>query len=197
MNLNATRCEQAVGLGSQGHTRPFGQATTRRPVDTGRISWRRMVSVVIAVVSVSVYGCGGQGLERDESGAITRAGTEDVFSLEVGDCFLAPEGADDERLLIDSVEATPCEQSHTFEVIARETATGANTYDPSGVALFVGASCFGDNFTAYVGTPVEFSTLKVRSIQPTRQTWEELDDRDVICLVQSEPRTSSVRGTGI
>ena len=177
--------------------RRFTRFGSPRRLFRGRAPFVALVALVPLLVLLVLTSCGDSGLERDENGTIIRGGTEDVFSLEVGDCFVAPEGSDGNRMLIDSVDALPCDQPHSFEVFARETAVGANTFDADGLALFVGSSCFGENFTAYVGTPVEFTSLKVRTIEPTRQSWEQLDDRDVVCLVQSEDRSSSVRGTGV
>ena len=58
------------------------------------------------------------------------------------------------------------------------------------------SQCTGSLFTNYVGVSFQASVFNATSINPTQQTWEQLDDREVICVATSgdgQPLTSSVR----
>ena len=117
-----------------------------------------------------------------------------VFDLEAGDCFDVPESGN-----ITDVDGIDCDEPHDNEVFATfDVAGGPNAPFPGSAAISAQAQarCTGALFTDYVGVPFQQSVFNATSINPTQQTWEELDDREVICVATSadgQPLTSSVR----
>ncbi|MCB9373566.1 MAG: septum formation family protein [Microthrixaceae bacterium] len=119
----------------------------------------------------------------------------DVFELAVGDCFDVSGSGN-----ISDVEGFDCDQPHDNEVFAVfDIAGGPDAPFPGTPAVEqeAQARCTGTLWTDYVGVPFRQSEFTATSINPTQQTWENLDDREVICVAQSgdgQPLTSSVRG---
>ena len=82
----------------------------------------------------------------------------------------------------------------TFDI-----AGGPNAPFPgdSSISSQAQTQCTGALFTDYVGVPFNQSEFNATSINPTQQTWEQIDDREVICVATSadgSPLTSSVQG---
>lgn len=131
---------------------------------------------------------------RDDSGAITEGGELGVFQIEVGDCFDV--GDADE---VETVDAIPCDQPHVYEAFATFELTGEDYPGDVVVGEQAGAGCI-ERFEAYVGAPYETSSLYVFPISPSEQTWEDEDDREVICALVTEdqsPRSGTAEGSGI
>lgn len=56
-----------------------------------------------------------------------------------------------------------------------------------------------ERFEAAVGAAYDGSELEVYPITPTRSTWDEQDDREIVCAAyqrEFEKLTGSVRGSG-
>lgn len=119
----------------------------------------------------------------------------DVFDLEVGDCFDVPSTGN-----ISDVEGLDCDEPHDNEVFAIfEIAGGPNAPFPGSEAVSreAQAECTGTLFSDYVGVPFQQSSFSATSINPTRETWERLDDREVICVItggDGGTLTSSAQG---
>lgn len=118
----------------------------------------------------------------------------DVFDLEVGDCFDVPSDGN-----ISDVEGIDCDEPHDNEVFALfDIAGGPDAPFPGAEAISrqAQAECTGTLFSDYVGVPFQQSSFSATSINPTRETWERLDDREVICVItggDGETLTSSAR----
>jgi hypothetical protein len=108
----------------------------------------------------------------------TSDGAPGVFSAEPGQCF-----AD-----ADASEQVPCSEPHVAEVFY--------TYEVD-ADEFPGEDAFGeqrclDMMGAYVGTTYDASGYGVSWLVPSQGTWDELGDREVICmLVTDEPTVGS------
>lgn len=124
-----------------------------------------------------------------------------VLHLEVGQCFnggVRP-GATSESYVF-AVDVVECGVPHDGELIA------AFDYPAAGGAAFPGVNelgSFGERecsvrFAAYVGLPIERSTLFLTSLYPTPQGWR-VGDRSIQCVVQpplgQETSTGTVRDT--
>ncbi len=129
------------------------------------------------------------------SGGGGGSGSINVFDLEVGDCFDVPSDGN-----ITDVEGIPCDEPHDNEVFATfDIAGGPDAPFPGEDAVRQEAEsqCAGALFTDYVGVSYNESVFNATSINPTQETWEQVDDREVICVAQSpddSPLTSSVQG---
>lgn len=113
----------------------------------------------------------------DDAGTGTGSGGNDsVYLMEVGDCLLEP----DDNTSISNVVLVPCGEPHTYEFYF-ESVLPAGDY-PSDFTPVVGPIC-RDGFEPYVGVPISESSLSITWFLPTREGWEQFDDRVVQCLV--------------
>lgn len=123
-----------------------------------------------------------------------------VFSIEPGQCFLAPEEVEAQ---ISDLEQVDCQDEHDHEAYAVIRYTGPGEEEagdefPGDEALtkFADGSCAAD-FGKYVGVDYLDSSLFFTYLLPSPRSWQE-DDRAVVCLVTSaggQPLTGSVKGT--
>lgn len=124
-------------------------------------------------------------------------GTEtSVFDLASGDCF---DASGDE---VDTVTVIDCELPHTYEAFAIfDHEAGIDAPYPGDEALLEYAdSACQPYFEEYVGIAYPDSQYWITSVTPSRQTWEEGDDREIVCALKlgedAEETTGSAEGTG-
>ncbi len=164
---------------------------SRRPIFVGmRISGRLRALFIVCLFAITACG----GAQRDEAGSIIEAGSEDVFALQVGDCFDDPSEFGE----IASVDALPCAEPHDNEIY--------HTFDlpdgdfPGDAAIDEAA--FGQclpAFETYVGTAWESSSLDISYLSPTLDSWKS-GDREIACLlydVNLAKLTGSMEGAEI
>ncbi len=152
--------------------------------------------IAAGVVAVAAFG-GASAFDdntvRDDSGSIVEAGGLGAYAIQTGDCLNVP----DDMTLVQSLEAVPCSQPHDAEAYAAFDQTGT---DWPGEEAVSEASWFGcyDRWESYVGIPWDDSELDFWVLQPTQETWEEGDDREVTCAlatVDGSRLTGSMRGS--
>jgi len=118
---------------------------------------------------------------RDDAGVVVEAGEVGAFRMRLGDCILSipPNGA------FDSVHAVPCTQSHAAEVYAAFNLLGDDDAAWPGATSVNGDADDGcySRFTPFVGLAYEQSTYGFFSITPTQESWEQLDDREILCMI--------------
>lgn len=150
----------------------------------------------LGLVGASYLGLAGEdNTTRDETGAVVEGGEVGAFRIQLGDCLLdSPDGD------FESIEAVPCDESHQSEVYA------AFNVPFSEIAAFPGRDsiraaaddgCLAE-FEAFVGRSYELSVYGISSITPTEGSWDEFDDREVLCLVSNfdgTPKVGSARDT--
>ncbi|MEL7208904.1 MAG: septum formation family protein [Actinomycetota bacterium] len=149
---------------------------------------RGFTGLLWMVVILASSGCalanGGDG----GSGGDTQA-----FDLVLGDCFNAPGSAEVERVTV-----VACSEEHDFEIF--------HTFELDDGA-YPGAEQLEDQwiqgclaqFEGFVGSTFDESALDISAIFPTRESWNELGDREVLCsvtAVDGTPRSSSAAGSG-
>jgi hypothetical protein len=130
---------------------------------------------------------------RDESGAIVEGGGVGAFVIQNGDCIIIPSND-----LVQSVEGVPCSQSHDAEAyylfdLADGSYPGPDWVSESGLNGCLGA------FPAFVGISYDRSEFDVFWLEPTEDSWNELDDREIVCMVTAldgSSLTGSMRGSG-
>lgn len=128
--------------------------------------------------------------DRDDRGAIVRAGDVEATRLKVGDCFDIP--ASD----FAEVQARPCSQPHDAELVGRVRYPGPDRQPfPSDRKFFAAARsrCMKD-FANHVGVPLRRSKLEMGIITPTKLGWGG-GDRQIQCVAtrRSGKLDSSVR----
>lgn len=153
-----------------------------------------------AALSLTLTGCsalngilgGGSGdADRDEdTGQVTESSNIDIFSLKLGDCKMESAAG-----LLSDADVVPCSEPHDEEVYYEITMDDGEFSDEAVDAAT--DECIGDAFTSFVGVAFQDSTLDVYPITPTQQTWDELDDRIIQCII-SDPAgqtTGSLAGS--
>lgn len=153
-----------------------------------------------AAMSLALTGCsalnsilGSGDAQRDEeTGEVTEGSNIDVFSLKVGDCMMASESG-----LIEDVDVVPCGEAHDEEVYY-EIKMDDGDFDSTAVDD-ASQECIGDAFTSFIGVAYDSSSLEVYPITPTQDTWDQLNDRIIQCVVYNPAgqTTGSLSGTGL
>lgn len=165
-----------------------------------------------AVVTISVTmltGCGaildeitsGGDAPRDEPGGeITASAEADAFEILKGDCIdlLALPGYGDssegDEFEVESVPVVPCAEPHTGEVYAELIMEGNEFPGAEAVTKKFDEWCYAE-FEKFVGLSYDESVYGYTGFYPTQETWDQLDDRTLQCVVSSEePVTGSLKG---
>jgi hypothetical protein len=118
-----------------------------------------------------------------------------VFSLDVGDCFQDDEAGAAE---VSDVETVDCDEPHDNEVFhVFELEDGEYPSDEELIAA-IEAECLDPAFADYFGEPYETSEIEVFPITPTPESWDEADDREVVCAgyIEGEQIEGSLQGSG-
>lgn len=123
----------------------------------------------------------GSDANRDEQGNVQEQENIDVFSLKLGDCKMADDTTGD----IMDVDVVPCDEPHDEEVFFEYT-MDKGEYDPVAVQNAGEETCYGQNFTDFVGVAWDDSTLDVWYLSPNQQSWEDANDRLIQCII-SDP----------
>ena len=160
----------------------------------GRLFFIGLIALLVPLV---VAACGESDPPRDEeTGEIVEEGGVSVFRIRAGDCLLQP---DEDAEEIGSLDAVPCDQPHDAEAFALFDMEGAADAPYPGMAAVDGAvvaGCTGSRFDAYVGIAYVESRYFAAGIFPTEETWEERDDREIVCIAVDPlgQITGSIRG---
>jgi Septum formation len=123
-----------------------------------------------------------------------------VFKVEIGQCFNPPPGAP--KLELSDLTAIPCTAPHNQEAYAalvyKAPAGGDDSIYPGNDALaaFANGSC-AQAFQGYVGVSYLDSSLFFTYLLPSARSWEQGDDRTVLCFVTTtgKPLVVSVKGS--
>nr|MDQ3294496.1 septum formation family protein [Actinomycetota bacterium] len=114
-------------------------------------------------------------------GLLAAAGCSDdesVFNQEAGECV---ESISDLGTEISELPEADCAQPHDGEVIGTFTHDGDDFPGQEGIGQEAFEGCAGV-FADYVGVELIASTLDLFPISPTQQSWDEIDDRESICV---------------
>lgn len=126
----------------------------------------------IAAFGVALTGCSLLGL--GQSG-------DSVFDLAVGDC------TDDSDVVsgdgtITNMPRLDCDEPHTDEVYHAFDMPDGDFPGADAIASAGDEECTSA-FESFIGIPYLESELYFWTITPTEETWDSLDDREVLCLV--------------
>ncbi len=144
-----------------------------------------------AVAGVAVFGgvsAFGDDTTRNDQNQIVESGGLGAFSIEVGDCLNLPS----ELSEVQSVEGVPCSEAHGAQAFAIFDLTGFDDGFPGSEAFQeqAGEGCY-QRFEGFVGIPYENSELYFTTLEPTQESWAQLDDREIVCLLVPESGTFS------
>jgi len=159
--------------------------------------WRSFTKLAVGAVALAVLaGCGSTNAEpeRDSTGQVLAPTTVDAIDIHLADCFNNP-GAES----VEEVMVVPCAEPHDFEVFHSFELEDGHYPGDDAVQEEWFKGCLAE-FEAFVGTAFDESALDVSAIYPTEQTWNELEDREVLCSVTAidgTRRTGSARNARI
>lgn len=148
---------------------------------------RALVSVAAAAVVIPLSGCGlisnlaggsAPQPERDETTQeIVEEGDADVFALMVGDCM-----NEVSEEVVSEVPVVPCDQPHDEEVFFDLTLEGDVYPGDDAIQSQSDDACLAQ-FEPFVGTAYDVSTLAFYAYRPSQDSWEQMDDRVVSCVI--------------
>ena len=116
-------------------------------------------------------------------GLLLTACQQSVFDLEIGQCINVPTSGE-----VSTAEVVECSEPHDAEVFALpQHPAGADEPFPGTTEIgeFADTECLAA-FEPYVGTDYQSSALFFSALQPTQETWDQADDREVACLLVGE-----------
>jgi hypothetical protein len=135
-------------------------------------------AALLALTGCSLIG-GAQDPERDDSGEIVSSDDDaDVFALRVGDCMAST----DEATEVQTVPTRPCAEAHDSEIFASTTLPDGDFPGDDAVAATADDYCYGQ-FQSFVGMAYEDSVLDLRYFMPSKESWDGMTDREVLCIV--------------
>ena len=140
--------------------------------------------LVYAVIGLGVvaYNVATQA-DRDDTGAIVAGGNVDAFKMRIGDCFddtgsiSTAEGGE-----VSSLPGVPCHEPHDNEVYAVFDVTIDSFPNDDAMSELAFDSC-RSRFDNFVGTDYESSSLDILTLYPTRDSWLQQGDREVVCAL--------------
>jgi hypothetical protein len=119
----------------------------------------------------------------------------EVATADVGDCI----NNDIASSSISEFDTVECTEPHTAELIYKFDLPDGDFPGQEAIGAAVEEECQGSAFEDYVGTPYAESEIFLFPVTPTEQTWDEADDREVLCfggLQDGADLTESVQGSG-
>ena len=188
--LQAEHPTQALDL--SGVPSPSSGQTTK----TGTVVAGVVGAVILttgAIVFVALVIGNSIGSQRDSTGEIVQGGRLDAFDVRISDCIDTPTGTS-----FTTVEAIPCAQPHDAEVYDLYAMAGTSYPGETAIEDIALERCL-TSFDPFVGIAYEISELEVYWLQPTEDSWQELDDREIVCMVialDGSKLTGSMRGSG-
>ena len=148
----------------------------------------------LGLVGMGYAGIAGQdGTTRSEDGAITEEGELGAFRIRLGDCI---EGALDGP--VESVQGVPCDSPHLLETYHAFNLPDGDYPGDESVGNMADDGCYGA-FEPFVGLSYEESIYGFSTLTPTRESWDGVDDREVLCLIgnyDGTQKVGSARQTG-
>ena len=142
-----------------------------------------------ALLLVLLAGCSTDA-PRDSAGQVTVAATTDAFSIKVGDCVGKLDGDSAQKLPL-----TPCDQAHYWEAYASSALEGTDFPGASQINELSDKACSAA-YAGFMGIDLDDSRYEVTYLGPTRESWTQAQDREVVCLVgaSSGNITGSLKG---
>ena len=151
-----------------------------------------VLAMLAAVLLLSA--CSSDQTTRNDDGEIVEGGELGVFAVQEGDCINFPDSTD----AVESFEAVACDEPHDGEIYELFDVTGFEDYPGDAEVQSQGEAGCLSAFETFVGIDYQSSIYFFTYFSPTQDTWEQLDDREIICIVtpaEGEPQlTGSLEG---
>lgn len=133
-------------------------------------------------LSIALSGCAvinnvlGIANRDEETGQVAENTNIDVFSIKLGDCML-----DSGSEMVTNADILPCADPHDQEVF-HEIKMEDGEFDEAAIDA-AADECVGDAFTIFVGLSYQESVYDVTTLSPTKESWENNNDRVIQCLI--------------
>lgn len=138
--------------------------------------------------------CSSDSTTRNDDGEIVEGGEVGVFAVQEGDCVNFPDAVD----AVSSFDAVACEEPHDGEIYKLFDIEGFEDFPGDAEVSDQGTVGCRDAFEPFVGIDYNSSIYFFTFFSPTEETWNDRDDREVICIVtaaEGEPQlTGSLEG---
>jgi hypothetical protein len=131
----------------------------------------------------------------DDEDEPTVPGGATVPTADVGDCIsnaITDQG-------VTGFEVVPCDEPHAAELFHKFDLPDGEFPTEEAASVAIEDECLGATFEDYVGTPYADSEIFLTPVTPTPETWEQADDREVLCfggLQGGAELTESIEGSG-
>lgn len=158
-----------------------------------RTTTTRALLATLAVAAIAA-GCGSDQTTRDDAGVIVEGGDLGVFSATTGDCVNVPDGVE-----ISEFEGVACTEPHDAQVYAAFDLPDGVFPGLESVRASADEGC-SERWDAFFEIEYARSEYFSTRVTPTMESWNKIDDREILCLVTTgpndEPLTEDLRGYG-
>lgn len=153
-----------------------------------------VVPVLVLPTACSWFG-GGSG---DGQSSVS------VFDVKAGQCFVGPKDVKAELSNLTKVACTKAHNQEAYAVVTYEATSSAasgspvkGAYPGGDVLEKYAKGVCAQRFTSYVGVDYLDSNLYFTYLLPSARSWEQDDDRNVLCFVTTAGGTlkASVKGS--
>ena len=138
--------------------------------------------------------------DRDRAGEIVSEGNVDAFTMRLGDCFdNTSSRVNDETGEVSNLPGVPCSQPHDNEVFAIFDLDQPTFPGSEQISELSFQACL-KRFESFVGLDYESSSLDIAALYPSKESWSQQGDREVVCAVYDMnlgKLTGSTRNPGI
>ncbi|CAL9383392.1 septum formation family protein [Nocardiopsis dassonvillei] len=145
---------------------------------------------VSALAAGSVFALSGCGALMSFMGA------GNVMELNVGDCFV--EEQMNTALASGEVSNIPlvdCAEEHDSEFFFAYDMTEAEYPGEDATLTQAEELCTGEEFTNFIGVPYSESEIYAGHLYPTQESWDQFNDREIICYATTSTSGEMVTGT--
>jgi hypothetical protein len=140
---------------------------------------------VCLLLSLTLLACSDDA-RRNTTGAIVTEGVVDVFAMKVGDCFNDELSEPREvTTTVGEVPGVPCEEPHDNEIFASYRIALDEFPGDEALSSLARKGCV-QRFASFVGRSYDTSILDTFALYPTRRSWVQQKDRDVMCAIYRE-----------
>ncbi|NKZ01850.1 septum formation family protein [Nocardiopsis alborubida] len=145
------------------------------------------ISVLAAGSVFALSGCGA---------LMSVMGAGNVMDLNVGECFVEEEM--NAALVSGEVSNIPlvdCAEEHDSEFFFAYDMTEGEYPGVEATESQAEELCTGENFTNFIGVSYAESEIYAGHIYPTQETWDQFNDREIICYATTSFSGEMVTGT--
>lgn len=111
---------------------------------------------------------------------------QQVATAEVGECV----NSDDLMGEITEIPTVDCSEEHDSQVIGKFDIEDGDFPGQEGISAAAEEGC-REAFESFVGISFDESSLQMTYVGPSQDTWDQANDREVICFAVGESTTES------